>query len=272
MRSAVQQLIDHHTLRSGLYLSTTASTNSTALELLEKQDFDAGDLPKLVLADQQTAGRGRQGNHWHSESDALTFSVVVECADQDEFSLLSIAVGVAVARAFEFLVAPAKIALKWPNDIGCLSAESDSDSVFRKIAGVLIETNAANPTFAVIGIGINLNVFPSLPKSPRQPATAHRPSCLADVAGRTMDRATVLGCVIESLCETLTELHASPPRMVEHYRERCVLEDAIVSMKQGDRIIEGQCAGVSDDGSLELIVNGVLSSIRSGDVQTIRRN
>lgn len=265
----MQQLIDHQTLRSGLYLSTTASTNSTALELLERQGFGVRGLPKLVLADQQTAGRGRQGNHWQSESDALTFSVVAECADQNAFSLLSIAVGVAVARAFEFLVAPAKIALKWPNDIGCFS--TDSDSVFRKIAGVLIETNASNPTFAVIGIGINLNVSPSLPRSLRQPATVHRPSCLAEVAGRTMDRATVLGCVIESLCETLAELHASPSRMVQHYRDRCFLDGAIVSMKQGDRTIEGRCAGVSDDGSLELIVNGVLTLIRSGDVQTIRR-
>lgn len=102
--------------------------------------------PVLLLAERQTAGRGRLGREWHSEPQALgttlTFSLGVPLAPAD-WSGFSLAVGLAVVQALH-----RDLQLKWPNDVWWHE---------RKLAGILIETASAGDTrYAVIGIGINI--------------------------------------------------------------------------------------------------------------------
>jgi BirA family transcriptional regulator, biotin operon repressor / biotin---[acetyl-CoA-carboxylase] ligase len=102
--------------------------------------------PVLLLAERQTAGRGRLGRNWHSDpqdlDNTLTFSLGVPLAPAD-WSGLSLAVGLSVVQALH-----PDLQLKWPNDVWWCQ---------RKLAGILIETaSVGDSRYAVIGIGINI--------------------------------------------------------------------------------------------------------------------
>jgi BirA family transcriptional regulator, biotin operon repressor / biotin---[acetyl-CoA-carboxylase] ligase len=129
--------------------------DSTNTELMRRAK--AGQIePILLVAEKQTAGRGRLGREWHDLSErtaslpeslpALTFSLGLPLSPQD-WSGLSLAVGVSVAQSLH----PA-IGLKWPNDLWLCDTTSE-----RKLAGILIETAVLNGLrYAVIGVGINI--------------------------------------------------------------------------------------------------------------------
>ena len=124
-------------------LPEIASTNT---ELMQRAR--AGQLePVLLVAEQQTAGRGRLGRGWASQvGDSLTFSLGMPLAPKD-WSGLSLAVGVSLAESLD-----PRVRLKWPNDLWLDD---------RKLAGILIETatfgdNRDTRRYAVLGVGINL--------------------------------------------------------------------------------------------------------------------
>lgn len=123
-----------------------AGSDGRALFLRRRSDLQ----PCLLVAEHQSAGRGRLGRPWTAVPDAsLTFSLALAYAPRD-WSGLSLAVGVAIAEALQALAGPGtpRVVLKWPNDLW-LSG--------RKLAGVLIETlGAGERRLAVIGIGINI--------------------------------------------------------------------------------------------------------------------
>jgi len=133
------------TLLPGLAVESVAEIDSTNTELMRRAR--AGRLdPVLLVAQRQTAGRGRLGRQWLGESGAsLTFSMGLLLAPPD-WSGLSLAVGVAVAEALH----PA-VHLKWPNDLWVQD---------RKLGGILIETAAppqgGSARFTIVGIGLNL--------------------------------------------------------------------------------------------------------------------
>jgi BirA family biotin operon repressor/biotin-[acetyl-CoA-carboxylase] ligase len=168
-------------------LRGTASTNSALLErarVLPEGRRDDGDvvvhrsvesatfgrrsadlLPCLLVAEHQSAGRGRQGRTWKSVSGAsLTFSLGLPLAPAD-WSGLSLAVGVALCDALDPPTEHAdavgrggrpRLGLKWPNDLWLL----DADGAGRKLGGILIETVAAGEhRLAVIGVGLNVLPF-----------------------------------------------------------------------------------------------------------------
>jgi len=115
--------------------------DSTNTELMRRAR--AGRLePVLLVAERQSAGRGRLGRDWHSEASSLTFSLGLPLSVCD-WSGLSLAVGVSVAQSLH-----PDLRLKWPNDVWLHD---------RKLAGILIETASFGPTrYAVMGIGVNI--------------------------------------------------------------------------------------------------------------------
>jgi len=129
----------------GFTVEVVPELDSTNSELMRRAR--AGHLePVLLVAEQQSAGRGRLGRGWTSHSaDSLTFSLGLRLVPAD-WSGLSLAVGVALAESLH-----ADIGLKWPNDLWLRD---------RKLAGILIETAtsaaAAEVRYAVVGVGINL--------------------------------------------------------------------------------------------------------------------
>ena len=129
-------------------LKTVEETDSTNT-LLTKDALAGAPHRSVLYADYQHAGRGRRGRNWQSPlGGGLTFSVLWRFdRGMDQLSGLSIAVGLALARALAGHC-PLPVKLKWPNDV--LAG-------YRKLAGILVEVQGeiAGPSFAVIGIGIN---------------------------------------------------------------------------------------------------------------------
>lgn len=125
----------------------TGSTNDLARAHVEA----GGAAPAVILAEAQTAGRGRRGRAWSSPVASNVYLSQVEALDTGLQGAggLSLVVGVAVAEAIE-AVAAVPVALKWPNDLlvsGC------------KLGGILVELLASGPAcYAIIGIGINVRV------------------------------------------------------------------------------------------------------------------
>jgi len=151
-RATVQQLLSDQIIRSAWYGASTGSTNTQALAELKSQRDATLDVPRLILADQQTSGRGRHGRQWISSDQTLTLSVVIDGpGDRRKANLLSMAVGVGIARSLESEFSPLQTRLKWPNDVYIGGG---------KVAGILLETTANETDRFVIGVGLE-----HLPKS-----------------------------------------------------------------------------------------------------------
>ena len=118
--------------------------------------------PCLMIAEQQTAGRGRQGREWSSEAGAsLTFSLGLPL-DTNEWSGLSLAIGVALCEALDPIGGDTRpqgrphLALKWPNDLWLMAPDGSG----RKLGGILIESvTAGAQRLAIIGVGLNVLRF-----------------------------------------------------------------------------------------------------------------
>jgi BirA family biotin operon repressor/biotin-[acetyl-CoA-carboxylase] ligase len=148
-------------LLPSLSVEVVAQCPSTNTELLERARRQRGrrsdDLdPCLLVAEQQTLGRGRLGREWKSAAGAsLTFSLSLPFSPRD-WSGLSLAVGLAIAEALdEAGDAPPRLGLKWPNDLWLLDAPGRG----RKLGGILIETVPSGARRLVV-VGVGLNVLP----------------------------------------------------------------------------------------------------------------
>lgn len=125
----------------GITVEILPEVDSTNSELMRRAR--AGQTaPVLLVAECQSAGRGRQGRGWASSvGDSLTFSLGLPLAPA-AWSGLSLAVGVAVAEALH-----PRLGLKWPNDLWLDG---------RKMAGILVEIAAGPERYAVAGVGLNI--------------------------------------------------------------------------------------------------------------------
>ncbi|QDT61643.1 Bifunctional ligase/repressor BirA [Stieleria bergensis] len=286
MYQQIDQLLQHGLIASASYRSVTASTNSDAVADLqafaqnaptswaEQPSLSAPSpvtldevLPRLYITDRQTGGRGRQGSSWDSSDDAVTFSLLIKLPSTPAIAdLLSLAIGVAVARAIEFLCAPVRVKLKWPNDL-CTLFGIDGSSVLQlcKLGGILIEANAAQLDCRVVGVGINLNEAPQIANPDALPALA-----LAKLTGRALARHAAVAALIESTIEVLDELSEDPDSVLQQYRDRCALTGQQLSMQVGDQQIDGLCLGINHAGGLQLQTAGQVMSLRSGQVKKIR--
>jgi BirA family biotin operon repressor/biotin-[acetyl-CoA-carboxylase] ligase len=178
----------------------------------------------LVTADEQTAGRGRQGRRWVAPAGTALLMSVLLRGEVDE--LLPLAGAVAVCEACEALTG-ARAAIKWPNDVWLER---------RKVAGILVEARPG--LWAVVGMGINVSVTPDqLPSELRDTATS-----LA-AQGRPVKREELLRAVLEGL-----EAHLGEPAeaTLEAWRERDALRGRPVAWDGG----RGTAAGVDASGAL----------------------
>lgn len=159
----------------GLTVEVVAAIGSTNTELLARArralsgaPADAAK-PALLVAAQQTAGRGRQGKAWQSAAGAsLTFSLALPLALAD-WSGLSLAVGLALADALDPPQPgqPPRLGLKWPNDLILLDDGGHAPHIGRKLGGILIETVQLGPQrLAVLGIGLNIQPLPARSDAP----------------------------------------------------------------------------------------------------------
>ncbi|WP_052031947.1 biotin--[acetyl-CoA-carboxylase] ligase [Novipirellula maiorica] len=254
----INSLLGDRVCGSAVYRYSTESTNSDALVELTQDAVARDHLPRLYIADRQTAGRGRQGNTWVSRDDALTFSLTVACdlLAADRRGLLSLAAGLATARAIEFLLAPVKAYLKWPNDVYLAGG---------KVAGVLIETNQAMADRVVIGIGVNINEQPKI-----DTPGAVSPQSLFSATGRKASRFELLDSIVRELVAMVEAIQDSPAEVLAEFRSRCLLTGKVIAFRDRGVGNEGTVEGIAEDGSLLVQTAGGLRRCDSGEVRLIR--
>jgi len=213
--------------------------------------------PALLVAGEQTAGRGRRGRRWHSApGDGLAFSLArVVRRPARELAALALVAGVATARALRALGAP--VELKWPNDLVAGGG---------KLGGILVETRAAGRgTLAVFGIGINLRGAAELARRLRRPVAS-----LDQFIAPNEER--VIANIAPSLMAALDAFEAAGfeaargewEAMHAHAGQRLK-----VRLADG-RSVTGIAAGLADDGALQLQTRSGPRSIRSGRVMSAR--
>lgn len=265
IRRVVSKLIADGVILSADHLATIDSTNTQSSRWLGKSVLDDSLLPRLVIADEQTSGRGRMGRSWNARNDGLALSLVWPGCH----GLTSIAVGVAIAETIEFLAAPTKCGLKWPNDVWLAD---------RKVAGVLIErvdTKSASGSrdggtsgavvdqpVSIVGIGLNVGSSPKLGESPT--------TSIAESTGKLVSRAEVLAELIPMLVERLRAVELDAEELLREFRRRCVLSSLPVHCFVDGQPVEGVCEGISDTGELQVLTANGIQKCRSGEVSRVR--
>lgn len=267
-------------LLPGLSVEVVPATRSTNTMLLERARAlpdtasDSGDVivgrsiesaafgrraidlqPCLLVAEHQSAGRGRQGRVWQSAAGAsLTFSLALPLAASD-WSGLSLAVGVALCEALEDAHAAARIGLKWPNDLWLI----DADGAGRKLGGVLIETVPAGAQrLAIIGIGLNVRAF-----SANDLNTGFASIGEFDPAATAPG---VLARIAVPLVQALKQFeHDGFAAFVERFERRDVLRGQPVRTTQPG-VPEGVARGVSAQGALLVQSEAGITAVSSGEV------
>ena len=223
------------------YAEVLPSIDSTNSELMRRARL--GDTrPCLLVAEEQTAGRGRQGRTWQGQrADALTFSLGLMLAPPD-WSGLSLAVGVCLANALD----PQQnlgLGLKWPNDVWV-----DAPQAPRKLAGMLIETvwvegdNSAS-RYTVIGMGINLH-------GPLDGALSTPAAGLREWMGEALLPPDVLQRLLAPLVDGLRLFEAQGfAPFKERFTKRDVLRGQALRLSNGQ---EGVGCGVDASGVLQV--------------------
>ncbi|MFM9959825.1 MAG: biotin--[acetyl-CoA-carboxylase] ligase [Planctomycetaceae bacterium] len=215
------------------------STNNRALELCPDVELR---VPYLVLADQQTSGRGRGANRWWSSDGALLFSVIVDANElalpESRWPQVSLTAGVTVCEMLGNVLS-AVVGLKWPNDIWLND---------RKVCGILVEVPPVVRGRLVIGIGLNVNnSFAAAPAELQTIATSLRDEC-----GVEFDRSQLLSNIVRQLEVDLRRLAENDRSLPDRWRDLCVLRDRIVSLDTSQQVVTGRCLGIAADGALRL--------------------
>jgi BirA family transcriptional regulator, biotin operon repressor / biotin---[acetyl-CoA-carboxylase] ligase len=222
------------------HFAGVGSTNTVARELA------AAGAPHgtIVTADEQTAGRGRQGRSWTTPPGAaLAYSAILRPL-LPRHSVLPLAVPLAVCEVAERLRPGIECKVKWPNDI-----HLDG----RKLAGILIEARPQDG-WAVIGVGLNLTVAAEeFPAELRERATSLFPE-LARPAGEATTRlSAALDCWID----------ADPERILAEWRRRDALLGRDVSWENGSGVADG----IDERGYLLVrLADGDRVALGAGDV------
>lgn len=257
----------------GFTCEVLPEVDSTNTELMRR--FKAGRLePTLLVAEKQTAGRGRLGRQWHGgRHGSLMFSLGLKLAPAD-WSGLSLAVGVSLAESLDaHCHADHRIGLKWPNDLW-LQTRTKHGFDERKLGGVLVETASFdNARFVVVGVGINVkpvalaaqHELSGQPQASPVP-TQIAPGCLQELAPEA-DAATTLLCVLPALVQTLLafEQFGFVPFQARFAR-RDVLAGRHVLLSGGKPGVSGQAHGVTESGALLVHTANGMSEITSSEV------
>jgi BirA family biotin operon repressor/biotin-[acetyl-CoA-carboxylase] ligase len=240
-----------------LRYESVSSTNNEVAQLASR----GAEEGTAVVADEQTAGRGRLQRTWTSPKGAgLYFSILLRPEiSQDRWPLITFMAALAVSDALQEACG-LETEIKWPNDL--LAGE-------RKICGILaevIETEAGRAI--VLGIGINLTneAYP-------RDLVGHAVS-VAEVSPRIVEREEVLAGLLRALTRRYLSLQepGGASSVIEEWMSRSSYgEGKLVRVTNGDEMLTGITRGLEKDGALRLqLEGGAIRTIRAGDVVQVR--
>ena len=243
-------MLNEETLRAALgtrpfqYYPTVGSTNDLAAAWLRS----GAPTGAAVIADEQRAGRGRQGRVWHTPAgSALAVSIILR-PKSEQAALCSVVGALAVVDVCA-AVGIQDVGIKWPNDV---------QAAGRKVAGVLPEAVWVNQELVgvVLGIGVNVSVR-------FEGELAERAASLEPLAGRPLDRSALLS-VLLSAVDTYSQLE--PTEVLSLWRARLITI--------GQRVRVGSVVGlaVDTDQTGALLVQtdgGAVERVVAGDIALV---
>ncbi len=238
------------------HLPTVDSTNEAAKRYAAEGRMP---LPILIVADRQTAGRGRGSNRWWTGAGALACSLLLDiragkgdrhllperpggCFTQKvpvPFSspLVSLATGLAVVRTVAPLLPGEPVGIHWPNDVVAAG---------RKLSGILVEV--LRDGLCVVGIGLNTNnTIDDAPEDVRR-----RAATLRDLTGRVYDHSEILVALLGHFGALLGQLAVAPESIAAETDRLCLQRGQTLTLPWGRHTITGLCLGVAPDGGLIL--------------------
>ncbi len=229
-----------------LYYPVIDSTNNEAKRLLAD---NGAQLPALIVANEQSAGRGRQGKSFYSPADTgIYFSFVTEPKVSLQNAVgATTAAAVAVCRAIEGLT-DAKPQIKWVNDVYLNGA---------KICGILTEAvtdfESGTVSAVIIGIGINISTLTF-------PEEVENAGCL----GRKIQRAELVGAIARELLEIA---FCDTAEYIDYYRSHSMLLGRKINFIENGRVTPATALAIDERGGLTVKTeNGEIKTLRSGEI------
>ncbi len=229
---------------------------SSTNDIAKRQAKKGAREGTVILAEEQTAGRGRLKRAWLSPKGSIALSIILHPTPTQLPSLIMVA-SLAVARCIE-KVGGLETQIKWPNDVLING---------KKVCGILIESDVRGSAvdYAVIGIGINVNLKPA--DFPEIAATA---TSLAQELGREISQREMIRCLLVE-AENLYLALPEGDSVFREWRDRLVTLGKEVELISGKTSYQGVAESVASDGSLLLRQpDGHLMKIVAGDV-SLRR-
>ncbi|MGE2816914.1 biotin--[acetyl-CoA-carboxylase] ligase [Mycobacterium heidelbergense] len=270
-RESLRQPLDEAALRADLIgtglgwrqLDVVEQTGSTNADLLARAASGVDVAGAVLIAEHQTAGRGRHGRGWSASPRAqITMSVGVSVVDVPTagWGWLSLATGVAVVDAVAPVLDAAGVqaGLKWPNDVVAGGG---------KLAGILAEV--AKPV-VVIGLGLNVTQAPDEVDG----SGAIAPTSLLDLGVAAPDRDTLVRAVLRELGGRITAwrlARGADWQLAADYRARSLTIGTRVRAElPGGREVVGTASAVDDQGRLCVETDGETVVVSAGDVVHLR--
>jgi BirA family biotin operon repressor/biotin-[acetyl-CoA-carboxylase] ligase len=267
MHSAARTPLDVDLLRralegsSGMWrrIDVVEETGSTNADLLARVASGDNVNGVVLVAEHQTAGRGRHGRQWFAPPRSqITLSVGVGAAEvpAQAWGWLPLATGVAVVDALNE-VASVTAALKWPNDV--LAGDG-------KLAGILAEVAAPQP---VIILGLGLNVTMTAEEAPDPAATS-----LSMLGVPLTDRNVLMQAVLRNLAARLSSWRnakGADDMLANDYRTcSLTLGTRVRATLPGDRTVEGTAADIDELGRLRIDTGTETVTVSAGDIAHLR--
>ncbi len=231
--------------KDAIILEEIDSTNEFAKRISKKDNV-------LIVAEHQTAGKGRRGRRWFSKKYAnLLFSLLLKPDLTKEYTF-SLSMALALSSVFSIeKIAEVKALIKWPNDIYVNQ---------KKIAGILTEFSLKGEKldYVIIGMGINVNWAPKAEEL-LYPATS-----LKDETGRTFEREILLLDILKRFSDYYKKiLSGDIDELYRSWNEHSLIIGKTVSAEDGTK---GKALRIEKDGSLIILADGKEKRITYGDI------
>lgn len=241
------------------HLEVVETTGSTNADLLGRHRAGEDITGTVLIAEQQTAGRGRHGRSWSTPPRSqIALSIGVDAGGQlpAAWGWLPLLTGVAVVDAVHATTG-LRPDLKWPNDI-----QVDE----RKLGGILAEVASPDPVI-VIGLGLNVTLTP-------EEAPDARATSLLMLDSTMLDRSALLGSVLAELTARIDRwrtLGGPDPSLVADYRRHsATLGKRVRALLPGDREIVGTAIDLDELGHLHIDTGAQTVAVSAGDITHLR--
>ena len=224
------------------YIQSLSSTNTVIYEMLMNNEINIKDV---LIAEQQTDGRGRRGDKWFSSKNkSLTFSFIISC-EELSINKLSLLVGISIITGIQ-KVANIRFKLKWPNDIMYKN---------KKLGGVLIEKKRSH---YIIGIGLNVNDFIFDPSIKSRACSIH--SITKNKISRELIMAEIFNSYEEMANKDLSQV-------IKIWESFCNHMNTIVKFHHSNKIVSAEFSGLNKQGNAIMNINDNKKIFNSGIIE-----